>query len=88
MAIKVTALVFKADNFGPSAPHIAVQVTGGTYGVWVALFENGRATGAARPVGSGARLTRDEAVAGAKSANRGMGGPSVTGSFQMGGVTG
>lgn len=87
--MKVQALVFKADNFGPATPCIAVQVTGGTYGVWVAKFDrNGRATGSARPIGSGSRLTEAEAVAGAKAANLSMGGPSATGGFQMGGVTG
>jgi hypothetical protein len=87
--MRVTALVWKSDNFGTGAPHIAVQVAGGTYGVWVAIFDgSGRATGAARPVGSGCRLSQDEAVAGAKAANHGMGGPSATGGFQMAGVTG
>lgn len=87
--MKVSKLVYRADNFGMDAPHIAVQVSGGSYGVWVALFDrNGRATGAARPVASGCRLTEAEAVNGAKAANHGVGGPSATGSFQMGGVTG
>lgn len=86
--MKVTALIWKSENFGANAPHIAVQVSGGTYGVWAATFRAGRATGAAYPVGSGCRLTEAEAVAGAKAANLGMGGPSATGGFQMGGVTG
>lgn len=89
MALTVTALVWKSEQFGTKAPHIAVQVAGGSYGVWVALFDrDGRATGAARPVASGCRLSREEAVAGAKSANFAMGGPSATGGFQMAGVTG
>ena len=85
--MKVQALVYKADDFGTGAPHIAVRVAGGTYGVWAATFRAGRATGAAYPVGSGCRLTEAEAVAGAKAANFAMGGPSATGGFQMGGVT-
>ena len=68
--MKVIKLVEKDPAFGPSRPAIAVQVSGGTYGVWVALFDrNGRATGAARPIASGCRLTEDEARAGARRAN-------------------
>jgi hypothetical protein len=87
MAATVKALVWKSENFGTDAPCIAVQVAGGTYGVWVAIFQNGRATGAARPIGSGSRLTRDEAIAGAKQANFNMGGPSATGGFHAAGMT-
>lgn len=68
--MKVTRLVEKDPAFGPSRPAIAVQVSGGTFGVWVAIFDSsGRATGAARPVASGCRLTEDEARAGARRAN-------------------
>lgn len=82
-------LIHKADNFGPAAPYIAVQHNGDNYGLWVAKFDrNGRATGGARPVGSGHHLTREEAVQGVARHNLTMGGPSVTGAFQMGGVTG
>jgi hypothetical protein len=89
MANKVEALIWKSEQFGTGAPAIAVRVAGGTYGVWSALFNAaGRATGAAYPIGSGRGLTEDEAIRGAKRANAGMGGPSATGDFSMGGVTG
>lgn len=86
--MKIQSLTWKSDNFGQAAPAIAVRLAGGTYGVWIALFREGRATGAARPLGAGCRLTEAEAVAGAKYSNLAMGGPSATGDFQMGGATG
>lgn len=84
---KIESLTWKSDDFGPAAPAIAVKLVSGTYGVWIAIFKNGRATGAARPLAAGCRLSEAEAVAGAKASNRAMGGPSATGAFQMGGVT-
>lgn len=66
MALK---LAWKHEDFGPDAPHIAVEYTSGrwagTYGIWVALDGKGHA----RPVGSGRGLTKDAAVNGAREAN-------------------
>jgi hypothetical protein len=68
--MKIQRLVWKSETFGPSEPHIVVEVGNGSFGVWAAQFTgDGRATGSARPVGAGCRLTEAEALAGAKLAN-------------------